>query len=77
LDPRRAREVLELLLRHGQAPRGLLLTLHRPDLLAGFDRVVGLRQGALCFDLPASALEAAHLDTLYAGHPSPEDGFRP
>jgi phosphonate transport system ATP-binding protein len=77
LDPRRAREVLALLLRHGQAPRGLLLTLHRPDLLAGFDRVVGLRQGALCFDLPASAVEAAHLDTLYAGHPSPEDGFRP
>lgn len=71
LDPRRAREVLELLLRHGQAPRGLLLTLHRPDLLAGFDRVLGLRQGALCFDLPAAALREAHLETLYAGDPLP------
>lgn len=71
LDPRRAREVLELLLRHGQAPRGLLLTLHRPDLLAGFDRVLGLRQGALCFDLPAAALQEAHLETLYAGDPIP------
>jgi phosphonate transport system ATP-binding protein len=73
LDPRRAREVLELLLRHGQAPRGLLLTLHRPDLLAGFDRVIGLRQGALCFDLPAAALEPDHLETLYAGK-APHDG---
>ena len=73
LDPRRAREVLELLLRHGQAPRGLLLTLHRPDLLAGFDRVIGLRQGALCFDLPAAALKAHHLEILYAGN-GPHDG---
>jgi phosphonate transport system ATP-binding protein len=73
LDPRRAREVLELLLRHGQAPRGLLLTLHRPDLLAGFDRVIGLRLGALCFDLPSAALEAHHLETLYAGN-APHDG---
>jgi phosphonate transport system ATP-binding protein len=73
LDPRRAREVLELLLRHGQSPRGLLLTLHRPDLLAGFDRVIGLRQGALCFDLPAAALQAHHLEVLYAGN-GPHDG---
>lgn len=73
LDPRRAREVLELLLRYGQAPRGLLLTLHRPDLLAGFDRVIGLRLGALCFDLPSAALEAHHLEALYAGN-APHDG---
>jgi phosphonate transport system ATP-binding protein len=73
LDPRRAREVLELLLRHGQASGGLLLTLHRPDLLAGFDRVIGLRLGALCFDLPSAALEAHHLETLYAGN-APHDG---
>ncbi|MFN9631219.1 MAG: phosphonate ABC transporter ATP-binding protein [Cyanobacteriota bacterium] len=67
LDPRRARAVLTLVLRPGQTPRGLLLTLHRPDLLDGFDRVVGLRHGALCFDLPASALTEATLQGLYAG----------
>jgi phosphonate transport system ATP-binding protein len=67
LDPRRAREILALLLRHGQAPRGLLLSLHRPDLLAGFDRVIGLRQGEVCVDLPASALAPSHLETLYGG----------
>ncbi|MFM9047474.1 MAG: phosphonate ABC transporter ATP-binding protein [Cyanobium sp.] len=67
LDPRRAREVLRLLLDLGQAPRALLFSLHRPDLLEGFDRVIGLRQGRLCFDLPAAAVRQAHLGELYAG----------
>jgi len=67
LDPRRAQGVLELLLRFGQEPRALLLSLHRPDLLAGFDRVIGLRHGHLCFDVPATALEEAQLRELYAG----------
>jgi hypothetical protein len=35
------------MLRQAEAPRALLLSLHRPDLLAGFDRVVGLREGRL------------------------------
>ncbi|MFM9088749.1 MAG: phosphonate ABC transporter ATP-binding protein [Cyanobium sp.] len=67
LDPRRAREVLKLLLDLGQAPRALLFSLHRPDLLEGFDRVIGLRQGRICFDLPAAAVRQAHLGELYAG----------
>jgi phosphonate transport system ATP-binding protein len=45
----------------------LLLALHRPDLLAGFDRVVGLRQGRLVFDLPAASLDGGRLQALYAG----------
>lgn len=67
LDPRRARDVLGLILGLGRAPRALLFSLHRPDLLAGFDRVIGLRRGRLCFDLPASALQQVHLGELYAG----------
>lgn len=67
LDPRRARDVLGLILRLGRAPRALLFSLHRPDLLEGFDRVIGLRQGQLCFDLPAASLEQVHLRELYAG----------
>jgi phosphonate transport system ATP-binding protein len=67
LDPRRARGVLELLLQLGQAPRALLFSLHRPDLLEGFDRVIGLRQGRLCFDLPATAVQQAQLRELYEG----------
>lgn len=71
LDPRRAQEVLQLLLRWAQAPRALLLSLHRPDLLRGFDRVIGLRQGRVCFDVPASALQEAQLRELYAGASPP------
>jgi phosphonate transport system ATP-binding protein len=71
LDPRRAREVLALVLSHGQAPRALLLSLHRPDLLEGFDRVIGLRQGVLSFDLPASSLPPERLSTLYASTATP------
>jgi phosphonate transport system ATP-binding protein len=67
LDPRRARDVLHLILGLGEAPRALLFSLHRPDLLEGFDRVVGLRQGRLCFDLPAAAVHQTHLRELYAG----------
>jgi phosphonate transport system ATP-binding protein len=67
LDPRLANELLGLLLGLATPPRTLLLALHRPDLLAGFDRVVGLRQGRLLFDLPTAAVDAGLLRTLYAG----------
>lgn len=67
LDPRLANELLSLLLQAATAPRGLLLSLHRPDLLAGFDRAVGLRQGRVVFDQPAADLGATTLTALYAG----------
>jgi phosphonate transport system ATP-binding protein len=65
LDPRLAGEVLELLLRQGEAPRALLLSLHRPDLLTGFDRVIGLRDGRVQFDGPVAQLDSARLRQLY------------
>jgi phosphonate transport system ATP-binding protein len=67
LDPRLAEELLTLLLREAAAPRALLLSLHRPDLLGGFDRAVGLRGGRLQFDLPVAAIEPDQLRQLYAG----------
>ncbi len=72
LDPRLADQLLALLLRQAQAPRALLLSLHRPDLLQGFDRVIGLRQGRLLFDCAATAVAGASLRELYgseAGSP--------
>ncbi|MFM7312229.1 MAG: phosphonate ABC transporter ATP-binding protein [Cyanobium sp.] len=65
LDPRLAREVLGLLLHQGAAPRALLLSLHRPDLLTGFDRVLALRDGVLVFDGPVQDLDAQRLRALY------------
>ena len=69
LDPRLAGELLTLLLELASPPRALLLSLHRPDLLAGFDRVLGLRAGRLVFDQPMASLEPGQLAELYAGTP--------
>ena len=69
LDPRLADELLTLLLGLASPPRALLLSLHRPDLLSGFDRVLGLRAGRLVFDQPMASLEPGQLAELYAGTP--------
>lgn len=70
LDPTRAEQVLSAL-RARAAARGatLVATLHQVDLaLAHFPRVVGLRGGALAFDLPSAEVTPQHLAALYAQH---------
>jgi phosphonate transport system ATP-binding protein len=42
------------------------MSLHRPDLLDGFDRVVGLRAGRVLFDQPVDQLAQDQLTALYA-----------
>ncbi len=78
LDPRLAASLLALLLAEAEPPRALLLSLHRPDLLAGFDRVIGLRAGRLVFDAAASDLQGpagvARLQELYRGEDRETDG---
>ena len=69
LDPRLAAELLTLLLAQAAAPRALLLSLHRPDLLDGFDRAVGLRGGRVVFDGPVTQLNDSLLGRLYEGTP--------
>ena len=66
LDPRLAEELLALLLDYTRAPRALVMSLHRPDLLGGFDRVVGLRAGRVLFDQPVDQLAQDQLTALYA-----------
>jgi phosphonate transport system ATP-binding protein len=51
------------------AARGatLVATLHQVDMaLAMFPRIVGLREGALAFDLPAAQVTQERLEGLYA-----------
>ena len=71
LDPRLAGELLKLLLEQTAAPRALVMSLHRPDLLAGFSRVVGLREGRILFDCAQEQLEPQALQRLYAGSTTP------
>jgi phosphonate transport system ATP-binding protein len=75
LDPTRARQALAALTDEARQ-RGITLvaTLHQVDLaLAAFPRVIGLRDGALAFDLPAAQVSPGHLARLYDQH---EDELR-
>lgn len=70
LDPARAGLVLQVLTDEARE-RGItmLASLHQVEVaLAHFDRIVGLRDGAVAFDLPAREVDAGRLAGLYAQH---------
>jgi len=70
LDPTRAVQAVSALV-DGARERGatLLATLHQVDVaLANFPRIIGLRDGALAFDLPAAQVTPERLRALYAQH---------
>lgn len=72
LDPALALSTVQLLV-HEAAARGatLVASLHAVDLaLACFARIVGIRDGAIAFDLPAAEVTQEHLRALYGSeHP--------
>ena len=68
LDPSRSRQAITALTDVARE-RGITLvaTLHEVDVaLAHFPRIVGLRDGALAFDLPAAEVSRERLARLYA-----------
>lgn len=70
LDPTRARLAMDAIIAAARE-RGvtLVMTLHQVEVaLERFPRIVGLREGRLDFDLPASAVSPARLRQLYANH---------
>ena len=70
LDPARSRQAIHTLV-GAAAERGITLvaSLHQVDAaLANFSRIVGLRDGALVFDLPAAQVTPDMLARLYAQH---------
>ena len=70
LDPTRAAMAIDTLTGAARE-RGvtLLATLHQVDVaIARFPRIIGLREGELAFDLPASQVTRDHLLRLYAQH---------
>ena len=79
LDPERARQALTSLTQTAQQRSATLVaTLHHVDMaLAHFPRIVGLRDGALVFDLPANQVSPARLEELYASHPNELHGPGP
>jgi phosphonate transport system ATP-binding protein len=73
LDPTNARQAIGALA--GAARSGghtLVATLHDVEIaLASFPRIVGLRAGAVAFDLPAAQVTQARLEALYAQQGAP------
>ena len=71
LDPQAAAEVCQLLA-GAAAGATLVSVVHNPALLPLLaDRVVGLRQGQVVFDLPRSQVDGSLLAALYAAPATP------
>ncbi len=68
MDPVLADHTLSVLCRHAETHRvTLIASLHAVDLaLAHFPRIVGVRDGQIAFDRPASEVTPELLDALYA-----------
>ena len=68
LDPALARQAVRVLVQDATARNATLVaSLHAVDLaLAEFRRVVGVRDGRIAFDLPATDVSEARLRELYA-----------
>lgn len=68
LDPRSAREVMEILARiNAEDGRTVLVTLHQVEVARRFcPRTIALKEGRLYFDGPTSDLSDARLEALYA-----------
>jgi phosphonate transport system ATP-binding protein len=71
LDPNATQQACAALL--AAADQATLLTVvHQPALMHQLaDRVLGLSDGQIVFDLPTAQVSAALLDDLYAAHPHP------
>ncbi|MFP5399470.1 MAG: phosphonate ABC transporter ATP-binding protein [Gammaproteobacteria bacterium] len=70
LDPARSAQAIATLVDAArERDVTLVATLHQVDVaLAQFPRIVGLRDGALAFDLPAAEVTREQLARLYAQH---------
>jgi len=71
LDPKLITTIKNLLLGNvdkkntKKSPKTALVALHRLDLLNDFDKVIGLRDGKIFFNIKRNNLEKLHLDKIY------------
>ena len=79
LDPTLALDTVQLLVKEAKSRNATLVaSLHAVDLARScFDRLVGIRDGRIAFDLPAHAVTDAQLQTLYAAETAPAQTVRP
>ena len=67
LDPKLISKIKNLLLENidKNSPNTILVALHRLDLLKNFDKVIGIRDGEIFFNIKSTNLKKLHLDKIY------------
>jgi len=71
LDPKLITTIKNLLLENvdknntKKSPKTALVALHRLDLLKDFDKVIGIRDGKIFFNIKKTNLKKLHLDKIY------------
>jgi len=70
LDPKLIITIKNLLLKNIdknniKTPKTTLVALHRLDLLKDFDKVIGIKDGRILFNIERNVLEKFHLDKIY------------
>ena len=71
LDPKLITTIKKLLLENldknntKESPKTTLVALHRLDLLNDFDKVIGIRNGKIFFNIKRTNLKKFHLDKIY------------
>ncbi len=70
LDPKLTANIKNLLLisknkNKIKVPHTTLISSHRLDLLDGFTRVIGMKNGEISFDLEKNKLKEFHLNKIY------------
>ena len=70
LDPKLITTIKNLLLEdldknNIKSPKTTLVALHRLDLLNDFDRVIGIKDGKIFFNIERTNLKKFHLDKIY------------
>ena len=48
-----------------KSPKTVLVALHRLDLLDDFDKVIGIRDGKIFFNIKRDNLKKIHLEKIY------------
>ena len=85
LDPNHSQQAIDALTATARERSATLIaTLHHVEMaLVNFPRIIGLRDGVVAFDLPATQVTPTLLQQLYANHlqeldgPAPEVDFLP
>jgi len=70
LDPKLTKIIIKLLLEkvyqhNTKSPKTSLVALHRLDLLNNFDKVIGIKDGKVFFNIERTNLKKFHLDKIY------------